>query len=360
MKATYNLIKISFLLVLSINNFNLIKSTVINYNDLNENCVKSFIKENRTHEINKCILQDRVILDFECKIILLREKEKLIKAIDSIFSLRDLKNDTITYVEFEWEAKHGDEKMILQDKNNKRNISLNYTNVERLLDARLTLREIDYEINYEICTRIEGLFDDKICCEVELKEAEEESNIFLSLLVLGVIVLFLVIIMLVFWLCPPTEYHSLDEMLEQLPTSHVEALKTLVTEAEMEEMDDDDHDFDLPKNLKSKKVRINIAGTEIDNPAFEDDENDEDIDHQLMIQAQKIRRMSMVPRGPTGDTTVKKKGGVRFKDEESNEEVHMNDMDNLRIKLFNESKRRASIKPFKKTFQLDISSDSDN
>ena len=85
MKATYNLIKISFLLVLSINNFNLIKSTVINYNDLNENCVKSFIKENRTHEINKCILQDRVILDFECKIILLREKEKLIKAIDSIF-----------------------------------------------------------------------------------------------------------------------------------------------------------------------------------------------------------------------------------------------------------------------------------
>jgi hypothetical protein len=360
MNANFNSIKIGFLLFLSIINFNLIKSTVINYNDLNENCVKSFIKENRTHEINKCILQDHVILDFECKIILLREKEKLIKAIDSIFSLRGLKNDTITYVEFEWEAKHGDEK-IIRNKNNSRNISLDYTNIERLLDAKLTLKEIDYEISYEICTRIEGLVN-KICCEVELKEAEEESNIFLSLLVLGVVVLFLVIIMLVFWLCPPTEYHSLDEMLEQLPTSHVEALKTLVTEADMEEMDDgvQDHDFDLPKSLKSKKVRINTAGTEIDNLAFEDDENDEDIDHQLMIQAQKIRRMSMMPHGPIGDTTVKKKGGVRFKDVESNEEVHMNDMDNLKIKLFNESNRRASIKPFKKTFQLDISSDSDN
>jgi hypothetical protein len=97
-----NFFKFWLLLFLSANLFNLIRCNS-NDNDLSldsnkTSCVKSFIKENRTHEIKKCILLDylsttRLKFQFECKIVLLRVNEKLVKAIDSMFSLYGRKDE---------------------------------------------------------------------------------------------------------------------------------------------------------------------------------------------------------------------------------------------------------------------------
>jgi hypothetical protein len=385
MNASVNFFKFWLLLFLTTNRFNLIKSNS-NDNDLSldsnkTSCVKSFIKENRTHEIKKCILLDylsttRLKFQFECKIVLLRVNEKLVKAVDSMFSLYGRKDENITQVEFYW-SKDSEENKYRNNSDNRLKVNLTNDTNENFFNAKLTLEEIEYETNYEICTKIDDLFEDN-CCNVELKEIEEESNIYLSLLVLGIAIVFLVLIIIVFWLCPPTEFHSIDEMLEKMPTSHVEALKILVTEQDMDENNDEEQglETDIPENfnlrsrratkqdLFNNRIRINANPTEFDNPAFDNyDEDEDDVEHQLKFQALKIRRMSMgtmAPRGQNGDVPIKKKGGVRFVDDEDNGKSQMNEMDNLRIKLLNESKRRASIKPFKKTFNLDISSDSDN
>lgn len=234
-----------------------------------------------------------------------------------------------------------------------------------------------------------GAFDDpSVCCRVEHAPIEEDTNIYMCLIVIAILLVMYAIIMVVFWRCSPSSYRTLEEMLSSLPSSHVERLKSLVVDQAFDDEDEDDEDeeSDIESDSEAKRkprVRIDSQFTEIgENPAYEasDDDNDEpqvpptssrdkrrasrvsrvsfatakedDIEYNLRKEAQKLRRLSRVS---LGSIKVPPKG-VKFAESET--VINLNDIEDLKIKIFNESKRRASVKPFKKPFDLEIS-DSD-
>lgn len=229
----------------------------------------------------------------------------------------------------------------------------------------------------------------KVCCAIEDRTEEIDSNIYMVLIVIGILVIIYLIIGIIFWRFPPSSYHSIDDMLEKLPTSHVERLKSLVVDRyvsdEEEEYLDHENLSDISsekseppkyvKNRKKVKVRIDDHFTEIDNPVYEksedeydadgDDEKDatkkvtikdDGVEYNLQKEAQKLRRMSKISVSSIKAVSNAHKG-VKFADS-GDTVLNINDMDNLKAKIFNESQRRASIKPFKKAYNLDVS-DSD-
>ena len=359
-------------------------------------CITASLKENSTYVITKCFYAGQT-LEFECRIFLEKTNEKSEKAIDATFRTNNtIQNQT---VEFSWHimSPHEDKNKIKKStsKPNKRNVTLSPESDPKSAMANLKLLGVEEEISYKVCGRVLNTSgkDYEICSEVELKEEVEKSNIFLSLIVIGVVVVFLAIIMVVFWQCPPAQFNSIDEMLEKLPTSHVEALKRLVVDTDTvlaDEVDTSGENSEFRARRKRAgssrttpveetrggKVRINTNVIEIDNPAFEDDDEEDEIQRKLKFTANRLRRMSMgnvamtSSRPKPEDVGIisveseepmrKKGGGVRFVDSDdiTSQGEQMSEMDQLKVKIFNESKRRASIKPFKKRLGY-VSSDSD-
>jgi hypothetical protein len=114
---------------------------------------------------------------------------------------------------------------------------------------------------------------------------------------------------------------------------------------------------------------VNQKVVERVNPAFDEEESETDsvnhIEYDLRLEAQKLRRFSRISLDSIkldhNDSIkpVKKKLGVKFADQNDEIILTMNDeVENLRKKVITENKRRTSIKPFKKAFNLDISSES--
>lgn len=191
-------------------------------------------------------------------------------------------------------------------------------------------------------------------------------------------------------------------MLSKLPDSHVQKLRNLIEDNG--DSDDDStsmsgssmassavkSDEELTTNQtktpkkKRAKVRINENLTEIDNPAYEttseeDEEKpaassawarrmsrisfadgNDDVEYNLQKEAHKLRRMSRMSLGSIKVVTQNTPKGVKFAEpgDKKNTVLNINDLEDLKVKIYNESKRRASIKPFKKPFGLEVS-DSD-
>ena len=88
---------------------------------------------------------------------------------------------------------------------------------------------------YRICPIISLLDDYSMCCHLEYDTHEEnliQLNFYMALVVVGLLSLIYAIIAIIFWKCPPASFRSVDEMLTQLPSNHVKALKQMVLETE--------------------------------------------------------------------------------------------------------------------------------
>lgn len=368
-------------------------------------CATSYIEQNRTLEIVNCIYdplgEHPIRLNYECKVIQHKDSE----AIETKLIINE--KIEINYATFKWaiekEEHHG--KKLNKSRyayneaelKNLKNVTLSET--EAGLEATLVLVNIEKDVPYEISVFVPefnkkySAEPEEIHCTIEITEEEEKNNVFMSLIVIGILLIMFVTIMIVFWKCPPNEFHSVDEMLEKLPTSHVKALKKLVLEREGEEDDNEsvkteNSKENLPYRYRKRKdvikqrgkVRVNTNVTEIDNPAYVDDSEAEksekseleDVETRLRFEKLKLRRMSRVSVGQISrsssvprasienlEPAVGRKGGVRFADD-TDDAVPMSEIDNLKVKLFNESKRRASVKIFKKSYNLYVSSDSDS
>lgn len=284
------------------------------------------------------------------------------------------------------------------------------------LMSEIVLFNIKDKSLYKICVQVPDLIEEAICCEIDDISEDEASNLYMSLIVIGILVFMYVLIVFGFWKCHD-EFKSVDELLTNLPTSHVETLKGLVLDKEaiiedddqepsekstkkktkktktkkrvkIDDNDDDDDDDHLENYVRYRqkstdarvktKVRINDDAVEIDNKAFEGSGNessaeDSSVRSEIVREMAKFRRMSRLSAGsiqnPT-DTGSKKSHasaatgsggkGVKFSDAIGSNDVvlNMNNVENLTSKIFSESQRRASIKPFKKAYNLNVS-DSD-
>jgi hypothetical protein len=353
----------------------------ITSNQLGYICSSSFFEENRTLEIINCVSED-FNLTYECRI---KSDQKINNRIyDSILSnliIYPIKND-LNYVfsTFKW-------RKILHKKidhpifyNQEKNITMTKESNRYL--AKLVLYKISHENEYEICTKVPNISIQNLCCRMEKHETEEES-IYMSLIVIGIVFIINFAIVIVFWKCPPSAFQSLDEMLKKLPTSHVKKLKKLILEnQDSEDIDISSEKMDQKKNFNDKKIlyknrrRNNFKNITFSDdqankkeyPSYEEDlETDkiDDIEQNLRFEIKKIRRLSKVSldsiKFDKNDSSKsnKKNFGVKFADHNNEIILDMNyEVPNFRKKIIDENKRRASINPFKKTFKLDISSES--
>lgn len=369
-------------------------------------CANSYDKLHRNYETVNCIFPfSEAKVNYECR-ILYGEKlqsKNTDDVIEAILTLNYLpqQNESIFYWKSVQEQHHTQPKQLKRrsthDSNDievfKYNASVILTKDKNTSIARLVLYKIYHETLYKVCVGFPGLIEsNKICCTVEKQEEEEESNIFMSLIVFGVLAIIYAVVVIVFWLCPPSEFHTIEDLLEKLPTGHVERLKNLVIDhdKDLEEMSDLGSDKDLQgpdrskyarsrKNKSKKrstKIRIDDNVVEIDNPAYVeedddfegtqwdnhsgngDDEHRDEIELNLYKEAQKLRRMSRVGvsqiKLQKNPNEIKGKQAVKFADIDFAVDG-LTEMDNLKLKIFSESKRRASIKPFKRAYDLDLS-----
>jgi hypothetical protein len=336
-------------------------------------CSKSFFIENHISETINCVTEE-FNLTFQCRI---KSDQKIRNRIyDSILSnlnIKQNKNDLSNISStFTWKKIHHKQSISLGEKN------ITLTKESNNYFAELILYKISYETAYEICTKVPNINIMDLCCRIKNVEPEEEP-IYMPLIVIVIVFIINFVVVIVFWKCPPSAFHSLDEMLEKLPTSHVKKLKKLLLEgqdddksSEKEKIDKNRNFIDINTKNRRMKISKNITfNNEInnfnakDNPAFEEDSETGDIEHYLRFEAQKIRRLSRISLDSIeldpndSSKPIKKKLGVKFADQ--NKEIILdknNEVKHFRKKIIDENKRRASIKPYKKAFNLDISSES--
>jgi hypothetical protein len=370
-------------------------------------CVKSYLQDNRTQEVTSCALVPSSIkFKFETSLKLsyyvhpkvydvIKSKVTVQIPISKNFTFENTKNS------LRWVSKTEHKKVVAKSVPRKENLdeiqfdlskekskSFNLTqlkkneNESKILefDAELVLKEINEDSIYRVCLDIASLnlTDDSLICSLIVYQSHDEENIYMGLLVIGILVIIYVIIVLVFWKCPPT-FDDIDELLEKLPTSHVVALKELVESQEGNE--DEEDDTPKPKNIEqydgvnlrsrshrrqSTVEKILHVPTNLAQPDSDDDDLEDKNQRELRKEMLKFRRMSRVSIGNDQDShrvsvssnqTRKQKPKVKFDkkhvvmdfDEVTGEQ-------DIAKKIFNESRRRASIKPFKKAFDLNASS----
>ena len=190
-----------------------------------------------------------------------------------------------------------------------------------------------------------------LSCSLEHRVEEEKSGLYMALLVAGIVVVIYLIIGMFFWFCPPNSFKTIDELLSNLPTKHVEALRNLVASQGMDEIDMDENEDELPHD--NRRVSFSPA----DNEAFElDDPDDEDLNRKIYLEVNKIRKMSHV------SLQINNKKIVRFANalDANADDLVNNDLENLQLKIYREKRRRDSVHPFKKTCNLTTIESSDS
>lgn len=330
-------------------------------------CANAFNEEERTQEVVKCVLvlQDRaannnelidVVVDYDCTVVddfkVGEYKYISIKVKLELVSSKPIDYSPDSY--FIWDILEESTHHKLDFKNEKM-IPLNFTSnlYQNTSKASLVLYDISVDSKYKICPVIPDLIEEeKICCKVIKTEEHEENTVFMSLLVIGVLLVIYAIVIIVTWQCP-TKNDSIDTILQELPTKHVEALKQLV------EADEEIQNEGIPRAERRQSVaNVNVIRFDIENPAYEQGNDEDDIDYKLRMEALKIRRMSRASVADiqtVSNKDVKKRRGVKFTDESTI--IGMGDIENLKMKILNESNRRASVAPFKKAYDLTVSSD---
>jgi hypothetical protein len=370
-------------------------------------CASSFLKENRSEQVVNCLttnLDLKIKINFECQVRLSEKvfinSSKAYDIVKSTLILDSLSSDTSILGKFkqatffweklqaEQEHRHQSNKtysprnLFEKKKNeetselaNKINITFSQLSQEdetkNGVQANLVLYDILPELVYKICVQVDDLISktDFVCCEIErLEEEEDESRILMSLLVIGVILLIYLIIILIYWKCNPTNF---EEILEQLPSTHVNQLKNLkITDPEIDaKLGDGDSAKDnieryLHRRMVTRQGRKSINLSHHTSTGFENESYEDDLDEQenkiveaLKFEANRLRRMSQLSTVAIDLKEKPERPAKSVKFAETHE--HIEEDEERVMRMLHDRKRRASVKPFKKVLDLELSSDSD-
>lgn len=361
-------------------------------------CAHAKNKDEPNYEIVNCKYPEKQLtIDYQCKILMNKELESTStqNVVEADFKINFLKKDQSSSAVFYWRSfkEHSHSNFYREVSKFKYNKTVNFTynNPKNISRASLVLYKIHYETVYEICVKVDGIIDnlDDVCCEIENREEEEESNIFMVLIVLGVLLLIYAFVILATWRMSHKE-ETIDELIESLPTAHVERLKSLFIENDDDEDDDENIDDEgeneeeikepvkpahvdlFVKNKKGKSAK-KVMIRDHDNHGYEPGEDEiedkmdnteeelDELEFNLYKETQKLRKMSRMSVADVSKDLRKlreQKGGKSVKFTDNSDTLEIGDFDKIKLKLNNESKRRASIKPFRKAYGLDVS-DSD-
>ncbi len=315
-------------------------------------CVKTFNTE-MIKEVSICknSLIDTEAIKYECRISTYSHENKPYNAININLTVG---NYSVTDASFQWfkkeESIHFSNKKF--NKTNKKTLQFDFNNKTEKYQAELIIYNIEENTKYKIETEFD--LDNEtlmLSCLLEHRVEEEKSSLYMALLVIGVVVVIYVIIGMFFWICPPDSFKTIDELLSTLPTKHVEALKNLVENEGIIEIDMNENEHE-PDDF-NRRISFNPA----DNQAFElDDPDDEDLNRKIYREANKLRKMSHI------SLQVNSKKIVRFANalETDPDELAKNDFENLQLKIYREKRRRDSVHPFKKTCNLTTIESSDS
>lgn len=346
-------------------------------------CATATPKDEHTHQTVNCRFLDKQIyseIHYQCTIYVDKELQSSNSqsVVQVEFSLLGSAKESKT-ANFFWnsQVKHHSESVESHSaeeefKHNQTvDLSINSKNEST---ATVILYKLHYETVYTICVNMNDTFEQKVCCTVENLEEEEESNIYMVLVVLGVLLLIYAFVIIATKVTSKEE-KSIDDLLETLPTAHVERLKSLFEVAEEEE-DVSEYDSDGTAEEKSidslslgKKLKSDKKVTIRDNFGYEPDADEEkrenyeneidDIQLNLYKEAQKFRKLSRMSIAGFSTEDLTKLREKRTKNVKFDKNLPMvNEINKIKLKVYNESNRRASIKPYKRAYDLGAS-DSD-
>ena len=206
-----------------------------------------------------------------------------------------------------------------------------------LLSASLLLYGIEASVVYRVCAVVPGVWTShtELCCRTAKVSDEKPVNFLMSLIVIAIIAFIQLVVVFVFWRCEPSAFKSIDDMLQKLPSSHVKMLRRMVAE----------------RGDNIATAGIGVAGGD---PGTISTRRREGRDADAKKKSRVNFNIPVVESAPTISRNVSDgRGGEGGRTTEERE----NQAD-LKAKIFNENRRRHSIKPFKKAFVLDVSSSS--
>ena len=216
-------------------------------------CAKSFNSLNRTFEATNCFIpKNSLNLIFECELLnnLKRSDNKHHKVIRS--TLKFFKNETIriNYTgSITWNVTRNKEN--IYDSLTRRSNDHQPNDIDPITE--LIIYNIEEGNKYRICTRPSLTNNEDICCEIfKENNSHEEQSHYMHIIVAAVLIMIYVIVVVVHKTCPPSSYRSLDELLEKLPSYHVDALKELVYDREII---DEEETNKVTQNTDIKYVR---------------------------------------------------------------------------------------------------------
>lgn len=349
-------------------------------------CAKASPKDEYSHQTVNCKFIDENLrnyeINYQCTIYVDRELQSSNSqnVVQVEFSLLGYTEKSKT-VNFYWISylkhhMHSIESHSVEEQykhNRTVGLSINSNNEST---AEIILYKLHYDTVYKVCVNMNETFDQKVCCIVENLEKEEESNIYMVLVVLGVLLLIYAFVIIATKITNKKE-KTIDELLEKLPTAHVERLKSLfeinedeedISDYSSEEITEEEKSFESIPTIKktkfAKKVTIkDNFGYEPDtDETTRNDKNPEEIDDiqfNLYKEAQKFRKMSRLSIAAISTDDSERIKPKRTKNVKFNQDLSViNGINNIKLKVYNESNRRASMKPYKKPYHLGAS-DSD-
>lgn len=346
-------------------------------------CAKASPKDEFTHQTVNCKFTNLTYSNYEiyyqCTIYVDRElkssnSQNVVQVEFSLLGFTEkMKTVTFYWISYLKHSLVATEPHLVEEQfkhNRTVGLSINSNNEST---AEIILYKLHYDTVYKVCVNMNETFDQKVCCMVENLEEKEESNIYMVLVVLGVLLLIYAFVIIATKITNKKE-KTIDELLETLPMAHVERLKSLfeINEDEDEISDyswEDETEEEKPyepistikKTKNGKKVTIiDNFGYELDTDETIKNDETEDIQLNLYKEAQKFRKMSRkISIAAISTEDSEKIKPKRTKNVKFNQNLPgINGINNIKLKVYNESNRRASIKPYKKPYDLGAS-DSD-
>lgn len=325
-------------------------------------CVKSEHDNDYTTETTKCSTFDQTIsLDIKCQIMDdyayqsrfydVISVEIQFTEINESSNLSDVFDHEMIGLKWYKQSKHSSEREFLAL--NQTSVSLNRVDNQTLL-ARLIFSGFKLDTLYKFCINnvsselIQSIDpDNDFCCRIEEKEHEEELNESMVIVVLIILFIIYSVVILVNWLCPSSKFNTIEEVLSSLPSDHVDKLQKLIQEQGVK-TDEEDEEKSPPASSHDPDVKTSFAKYT-----------------QRKRMLKKARKPSLANLDEDKEATIepvqpRPHSSIVVKFEEENEEKNkeLEDAGILMLKLAKESHRRASIKPYKRMYALNVSSSS--
>jgi hypothetical protein len=335
-------------------------------------CAKSYSEQNRSIETTFCRTFDsKATAKYQCGVAYTVQipkdgHEPFSDALDIRILFSGVNSDNIpvdqlennTEIFFEWfKISHGQRSHAKSLGN--RTLALQRAG-NSSLDARLILYDIVPDTLYRVCaaqTAPSLIFPDSpedFCCEIEQLEVEETDNIFMVVVVVGIVFLIYFIVVMVHWKCQPSAFNSIDEILGTLPSAHVEKLKKMIVEQE-ECLSAGDNMSETGQETDTKVTPVAVVQPYTKNSRSAKNRRASVATFRSILDTYDNRGYESGDE-VTSVTSKNKQTVVKFADE-SNVIDDLDELGRLKLKVLKESKRRASINPFKKTYALNVSSE---